>query len=273
MTTRQYDDLTHRLRQYFRGQLGYVEVPAQSRLSILAACEDPRTIAQFVFDGVNYPLPQTGQMVLERNLLEDKSLPGVFCATTSYRNEPFPIPGRHDKVFPMFEWEGRGGVEELVEVERGLLKHLGFQGPWQTLTYERACEVCNTKTIEAVDEEHLGGLYGPVVFLTRFPQHTSPFWNMKSRGDGTFEKVDVLLGNPMMETVGSAERSCNPDEMRASFMSISDGQYAGLLFSQFGRDRVLAELEAYLALDMVPRFGAGIGMGRLERAMGLAGLL
>jgi hypothetical protein len=270
MTTRQYDDLTHRLRQYFRGQLGYVEVPAQSRLSILAACEDPRTIAQFVFDGVNYPLPQTGQMVLERNLLEDKSLPGVFCATTSYRNEPFPIPGRHDKVFPMFEWEGRGGVEELVDVERGLLAHLGFDFR-QTLTYKKAGEVCNTATLEAVDEEHLGEVYGPVVFLTRFPQHTHPFWNMKNCRDGTFEKVDVLLYG--METIGSAERSCCPNEMRESFLSISDGQYAGLLFSQFGRDRVLAELEAYLALDMVPRFGAGIGMGRLERAMRLAGLL
>lgn len=267
--TRQFDALNRKLRDFFQNKLGYVEVPAQSRLSILAACEDPRTIAQFVFDGVNYPLPQTGQMQLEMELLRDPSLPGVFCQTTSYRNEPFPIPGRHDKVFPMFEFEGRGGVDNLIELERVLLGRLGF-GTRLTLTYQKACEQCQTNVIEAKHEEQLGLLHGPAVFLTRFPQHTHPFWNMKAVGDGTFEKVDVLLFG--METIGSAERSCNQDQMRESFLTISDGQYAGLLFSQFGKDRVLAELEEYLNLKMVSRFGAGIGMGRLARAMGLAGL-
>ena len=124
-----YNMIVKKLRSFFQDEKGFVEVPAQSRLSILAACEDPRTISQFIFSGVNYPLPQTGQMWLEVELLKNPQLPGVFCSTTSYRNEPFPIPGRHDKIFPMFEFESHGGFEALKKIERELLVYLGFKAP------------------------------------------------------------------------------------------------------------------------------------------------
>ena len=35
----------------------------------------------------------------------------------------------------------------------------------------------------------------------------------------------------------------------------------------------MKELEEYLALDFFPRFGAGIGVNRMARAMNLEGLL
>ena len=76
-----------------------------------------------------------------------------------------------------------------------------------------------------------------------------------------------------METIGSAERSTNVEEMRNNFFTISDGQYAKLLFNAFGKERVLKELEEYLALPMFPRFGAGIGVTRMARAMKLAGII
>ena len=56
-----YDAAVYKMRQYFRESKGFVEVPAQSRQSILAACEDPATISQYIFSGINWPLPQTGQ--------------------------------------------------------------------------------------------------------------------------------------------------------------------------------------------------------------------
>jgi hypothetical protein len=45
------------------------------------------------------------------------------------------------------------------------------------------------------------------------------------------------------------------------------------LFELFGRDRVEKELEAYLALSMTPRYGAGIGVTRMIRAMKKEGIL
>jgi hypothetical protein len=262
--------MIRQLRRFFQDQKGYIEVPAQSRLSILAACEDPETITQFVFSGVNYPLPQTGQMWLEAEILKNPSVPGVFCSTTSYRNEPFPIPGRHDKIFPMFEFESAGGFNELKKLEAELLEFLGFPAPVSCL-YEDMCKQYGVTEIKSDHEMMLQKDYGNVVSLERFPQHTHPFWNMKHGQNGIFNKVDVILYG--METIGSAERSTNVTEMRDNFFTLSDGQYAKLLFNAFGKERVMAELDEYLSLPLFARFGGGIGVTRLARAMRLAGLI
>src|SRR5262249_48856361 len=104
-----YSRTTGKMREFFVGR-GFVEVPVQGRLSILAACEDPKTVRKFSFTNTIWPLPQTGQMWLEYELLKNPGVPGVFCVTTSYRDEPTPIPGRHERIFPMFEFESHGGM-------------------------------------------------------------------------------------------------------------------------------------------------------------------
>ena len=265
-----YNFIVKKLRNFFQDEYGFIEVPAQSRLSILAACEDPKTISQFVFSGTNYPLPQTGQMWLEVELLKNPSLKGVFCQTTSYRNEPFPIPGRHEKIFPMFEFESHGTFEDLKKIESELLAYLGFKAPI-SLRYDDACQRYNTPTINAEHEEKICKDLGPVVMLEKFPQRTHPFWNMKHDAHGIYSKIDVILYDH--ETIGSAERSTNVEEMRNSFYTISDGLYAQLLFNAFGQERVEKELEEYLSLPMIPRYGAGIGVTCMARALQTAGLL
>ena len=99
-----------KLREFFESR-GFIEVHTQSRLSILAACEDPTTISTYNYGGQVWPLPQTGQMWLEYELLKNPEAPGFFCLSTSFRNEPNPVPGRHDKIFPMFEFEIKGCSE------------------------------------------------------------------------------------------------------------------------------------------------------------------
>jgi aspartyl/asparaginyl-tRNA synthetase len=264
-----YNYITKQLRTFFQDQKGYVEIPSQSRLSILAACEDPETISQFVFNGVNYPLPQTGQMWLEIELLKNPNLKGVFCQTTSYRNERFPIPGRHDKIFPMFEFESHGGFNDLKKIEAELLSFLGFAAP-VALTYNNTCKLYSTDVLTAAHEERMCKDFGNVISLERFPQQTHPFWNMKRDNDGIYNKVDIILYD--QETIGSAERSTDIEQMRDTFYTISEGKYAQLLFSSFGQERVTKELDEYLALPMIPRFGVGIGVTRMARALKLAHL-
>src|SRR5438045_5929685 len=105
-----FNSVVEKLRSFFKGK-GFVEVHTQDRLSILAACEDPDTVATYQYAGEVWPLPQTGQMWLEYELLTQPDLPGVFCVSTSYRNEPHPVPGRHKLIFPMFEFELKGDIE------------------------------------------------------------------------------------------------------------------------------------------------------------------
>ena len=95
---------------------------------------------------------------------------------------------------------------------------------------------------------------------------TSPFWNMARNNDGvTAKKMDVILGG--METIGSAERSCDVDMMRDTFHTITDGAYSKLLFELFGKDRVESELEEFLEFDFFPRVGGGIGVTRMIPAL------
>jgi len=261
----EYSNAIVQMREFFQKQKGFIEVPSQSRRSILAACEDPKTISQYIFSGINWPLPQTGQMWLEKEMLNNPELPGVFCVSTSYRNEPNPIPGRHDKIFPMFEFESKGHVGDMIRLEKELLDYLGFDtAKLRYIKYDDACRTLDVEHLEAEHETLMQEQLSDIIFLTDFPLRSDPFWNMKQR-DKCFNKVDVLLFG--METIGSAERSTNVDEMRKNFYTISNGEYSNLLFNHFGRKRVVDELEEYFSLDMFPRFGGGIGLTRICRAL------
>jgi aspartyl/asparaginyl-tRNA synthetase len=266
MNATDYNHVAVKLRKFFQEEKGFLEVHTQSRLSILAACEDPRTIATFSYAGNTWPLPQTGQMWLEHELLKNPDCKGMFCMSTSFRNEPNPIPGRHDLIFPMFEFETHGGLEALKDLEAELLEFLGFgdRGRFPGGIY---WEVAGEYGVEELKPEHEARLYqdyGSVFFLEKFPIFTSPFWNMAKTKDYA-HKVDVILCG--IETIGSAERSCDVSSMREAFHTISGGMYADILYAQFGKERVENELDDFLNLPMIPRSGGGIGVTRMIKAL------
>jgi len=286
------------LRSFFDSK-NFLEVHTQNRLSILAACEDPTTVATYEYGGKVWPLPQTGQMWLEYELLTKPDLPGCYCVSTSFRQEQNPIEGRHELIFPMFEFEAPGNFKDLLLLENELLQHLGFKSKHH-LKYEDTdfpggrymgiVAKYTAKNNELTDyhESLLNEEYGDVFFLTHFPYHTSPFWNMKHNKEkmkvSAFSdmiqvdhvedvamKCDVIIGG--METIGSAERATDIQEMKHQFKTISDGKYAELLYELFGQERVDLELFEFLTHNFKPRFGGGIGITRLIAGMKKAELL
>ena len=264
--TLMYNSLVQKLREFFL-EKNFVEVPTQSRLSILAACENPHSVSTFEYNGEIWPLPQTGQTWLEYELLKNPTWEGVFCVSTSYRAEKNPIPGRHELIFPMFEFESKGKYKDLILLEKELLEYLGFGSPVE-MDYNKTCKEYGDVVI--LENEHETKMWNEVshcVSLQNFPLRTNPFWNMKNQQDDIFNKVDVILYG--QETIGAAERSCDVDSMRKMFYTIENGGYSEKLFELFGKERVEKELEDFLKFDFFPRFGAGIGLTRLARAMEL----
>ena len=264
--TLMYNSLVQKLREFFL-EKNFVEVPTQSRLSILAACENPHSVSTFEYNGEIWPLPQTGQMWLEYELLKNPTWDGVFCISTSYRAEKNPIPGRHELIFPMFEFESKGKYKDLILLEKELLEYLGFGSPVE-MDYNKTCKEYGDVSI--LENEHESKMWNEVshcVSLQNFPLRTNPFWNMKNQQDDLFNKVDVILYG--QETIGAAERSCEVESMRKMFYTIENGGYSEKLFELFGKERVEKELEDFLKFDFFPRFGAGIGLTRLARAMEL----
>ena len=248
------------LRSFFLSK-NFLEVHTQNRLSILAACEDPETVATYEYNGEVWPLPQTGQMWLEYELLSNPNVEGFFCVSTSYRAEPNPVEGRHETIFPMFEFEMKGGVDELEDMEKELCEWIGLPlDQVNVKTYSDWEKEFRTDELDHAHELAIGrGM------ITKFPERTSPFWNMARNNDDTSKKIDVILGG--METIGSAERSTDKEQMRETFYTISDGQYAQLIINLFGKERVEKELEEFLEFDFFPRSGGGIGVQRLMSAL------
>jgi aspartyl/asparaginyl-tRNA synthetase len=219
-------------------------------------------------------------MWLEYELLKDPTLKGVYCVSTSYRQEQNPVEGRHDLIFPMFEFEAPGTFDDLIKLEEDLCCFLGYRPcvypikrytEWQKEFYQSGHLKNTTDELDHEHEKLISESLAPgqticsgVGFITHFPYSTSPFWNMKKEGDFA-NKCDVIIGG--METIGSAERSADPVEMREQFHTISDGEYASLLYELFGEERVEKELEEFLSYDFFPRFGGGIGITRLISAM------
>tara|TARA_Y100000992_G_scaffold18376_1_gene10664 strand:+ start:507 stop:1415 length:909 start_codon:yes stop_codon:yes gene_type:complete len=275
VNTYDFNFVVQKMRSFFLSK-GFMEVHTQNRLSILAACEDPSTISTYDYADNIWPLPQTGQMWLEYEMLKHPDrAPGYFCVSTSYRNEKNPVPGRHDLIFPMFEFEIKGGMDELLKMEKELLTHLGFgkEKDFVEVDYTETAKKYGTNELENEHEELLCNEHGPIVFLKDFPQHTSPFWNMKLHDDdkNKANKIDVIMWG--METIGSAERSTDVEEMRKQFYSISDEGYSKILFDKFSKERVEKELEEFFNFNFFKRSGGGIGMTRMISAMKKSGLI
>lgn len=270
INTKHFHYVTNKLRDFFINK-GFLESHTQNRLSILAACEDPSTIKTFDYNNKIYPLPQTGQMWLEYELLTNPNTNGFFCVSTSFRYEPNPIPGRHALIFPMFEFELKGDIIDLENLERELLVYLGYKN-FEEGDYEDVAAVYKTKDISHEIEQKLYNDKGPVFLLKNFPEYTSPFWNMKRNLEkGTANKIDVILSG--METIGSAERSVDISDMVHRFKTISDGEYSQILYDKFGKDRVDGELNEFLKHNFITRSGGGIGVTRLISSMLKEGLI
>ena len=152
----EFTEVTHQLRSFF-DERGFQEVHTQNRLSILAACEDPTTVATYEYNGTIWPLPQTGQMWLEYELLTRPELEGCYCLSTSYRQEPNAIEGRHEIIFPMFEFESHGDMDDMIELEKELLEHLGFGDTFKQIKYDDASEKYGVEEL-GYDENVLDGV-------------------------------------------------------------------------------------------------------------------
>ena len=261
-----FNKVVKKLRQFFLSK-NFVEAHTQNRLSILAACEDPFNVQTFEYAGKVWPLIQTGQMWLEYEILKKPDVAGYFCLTTSYRLERNPVPGRHDIIFPMFEFEFKGDMNELMELQKELLTYLGYDNSnFYVNNYKAIADEFGTKELEHEHEERLYKEKSSVSFITDFPEFTSPFWNMRrNTQDDTSYKVDVILSG--METFGSAEREVDKEVMRNKFETIMDGRYKDKLFELFGEERTRAELEEYFELNFIKRSGCGIGLTRLIKSM------
>ena len=72
INSEEFTAVVGKLRSFFTSK-GFLEAHPQNRLSILAACEDPFTVATFNYDNKVWPLPQTVRCGWNTNFLKIRS--------------------------------------------------------------------------------------------------------------------------------------------------------------------------------------------------------
>ena len=100
-----FDKVVTKLREFCKGK-GFIEVHTQSRLSILAACEDPSNLTTYNYAGNVYPLPQTGQMWLEYELLKMEKESERQEYLLNYLDKTIPFLERANKVKDIIKSNG-----------------------------------------------------------------------------------------------------------------------------------------------------------------------
>lgn len=251
-----------------------------SEPSILAACEDPETLLSYyeLSTARVFPLQQTNQMWLEYALLsgirERADMPGLYCLTESYRDEIKQAQRHKDRIinkrFNMFEIEQQGGYQKFIALFIDILIALGVKSSHiEKVSYKKACTLLKqdpeSYILTDADEVWLNQNVAPCVLLCFFPERTNPFWNMHMLHDGTAAKFDLILGG--MECAGGAERSTDIPLQEKRFYTMPG--YKERLYSEFGQDRVLKELDYYFSLltPLSVRSGCGIGLSRLAAGL------
>lgn len=259
-----YHKTVSRLREFFISR-GFIEIHPGSRQSFLAIAGDVSTIMTYNDGTENYLLPQSAHMWLEFELLKNPELPGVFCCSTSYRQHKNPVPGRHENIFPIFDFETSGGIQTMVQLQRDLLEYLDFNMEhYNEFTYENLTLDLGVKNIDAVTESVIGQNISPTTIVTNKPETLNPSWSSKREGHCVKTSDAVLFG---METIGASERGTQADLMRKRFYTMHDGNWAQTLFDTFGQNRVERELGEFLSLNFFPRSTGSIGLTRMIRAL------
>ena len=172
---RKFHAAVRSMRSFFEKK-GFVEVHTRTPLVFLLPAKILKQYLSMTIR-VMYGLPQTGQMWLEDVLLNDPDIKGCFTVSTSYRNEPNQFPGRHDLIFPMFEFETKGGQAEMIQLEKELLEHIGFDKVGGTADQpdypeEDYCDMMvkyGAKDLEHEHEQQMEKDYGPVLFFEELP--------------------------------------------------------------------------------------------------------
>lgn len=195
---------------------------------------------------------------------------GYYCMNTSTRNESRAGDGRREFRFPITECEfavetEESGLEELAQFLERMIVHLGFEKPARRY-YTEECKIRGVKKLDDIDEADIcNQAQNSVVLLMKFDEESDPYFNMRKNADGTFDKIDVLIDG--VETVGSAVRSCNKDEMLDMLKKQDKGKYLTTMYKYFGEETIKNEVNDYFSYKFIPRCGLGIGTSRLIKAL------
>lgn len=262
--------------------------PTPRIVTATGACENVDTLWTVVSDNVpgEFFFAQTGQLYLEMGLAE---VPRAFTVGASGRAEA-EIDHRHLREFTLFEVEGRGGFDQLVETIRSLFASidrvsvewgaspiasrlslvrysealeilgLGREHWGEDLSHTQEIELCKNGPVLLTHHPDPQPPYGPLPKLEKF-------FNMKpTSAEGgnraTVQSCDLLLpvaGESLGGAVRIHDRAVLERRLRRSGMFATLAR-RGLGMAQFADYLDHMEANGHLIGE---HFGFGVGIDRV----------
>ena len=205
--------------------------------------------------------------------------------------------------YMMFEFEGKGNINNLINIEKELMEYIGFEKniidnrnfttnisnvydlhtknqmlskaltveykDYHNGDYNKIIKALNVKNIGKKEEKLIQKKYGDIFLLKNIPRYESQFWNTNFENN-IAKHVDVIVHG--QKTIYSCERSCDIEQMYETFNTILNGQYADTLHNMYGDD-IENELHNYFSNIFFNRYGGNIDIIGMTRGMTISNLL
>jgi len=264
---------------------GFTEVVVPHITRATGSCENMDTLFALDFFGKQAYLRQTGQLYLESFV---QSIGRVYCVGPSFRAEP-DVDNRHLTEFTLVEIELpcnlndlMGHIEgtifsmiqhilknkqkemEILGIDEKRLREISI--PFNKITYTQAIDHLGLEwgvDLKSKDEHKLIDIYGDrPLFVTHYPKEIKFFNMKKNRTDPKVVNSTDLLLPHSGESVGSAEREHEHDELMTRLQE-------SYMFDQLKkRGGTLDDFSWYfdiLKKGSVPHAGCGFGLNRITQ--------
>ena len=246
-TPKAYQQTVNKLRAFFATR-NYKEIdPHQYATTLLES-----HTAHYA-PGKPGTVSQAHELSLEKALLQSPELlPGVFCLTDQ-----------------SCEFAARKDTNTAQTIGQALCQwlQLGDRSVHKESDYRFIADYYKTKFLSPAHEQAIWQDFSPIFTITDKPCVLNTCFTTLTQEAHAKTTDTVLFG---MSSVTSARRSCDPEDMREAFYTVSNGEYAKSLFELFGESRVMGGLEKFLVHNFFPRYGGSIGIPQLMQAIHLA---
>lgn len=235
---KKYSILINLIRN-FLNKLNFIELFTQNKLSILTICNDPKSMCTFNYGGYVWPLPQSGIIWLEHeliNLNEMNNPGGIYTMCTCYKNDPNYTRKMSENIFeadivtPIFEFAAFGQYSDMQTMVINLLQELGFRTKFNIINYNQIAKKRGSRELDITDivTDKI------VTFLEYIP---NPKWGMKYTTQVIILQTDVLT---------FSEHITDSNDLLETFYTYDNGSLAEYLYSQFSKERVDDELYKFI---------------------------
>jgi hypothetical protein len=252
-----YNYVANAIRFFFLGN-DYIESYEQNKLSNLNSCNNIFNACLYDMFNFCYSLPQSNELWMDYQILNNSNQTGFFCYSTVYTNDIYGIKNNIEQII---DFSLIGGMYEVEKLVRNLLEILGLKNIFNFKTYEysKLLKELNINELRESDYNKISFTEKTICFIKNFQPNENIKWNdFYDENKKYYNKIIIICQGKLIVSCG--QKSQTVEKMRENFLKKKDFKKKCEFFHE---ERVLGELNSYLDLHFVKRCTGSINLKNL----------